>query len=70
MVPVGYETVYVLTQGAGLVIVNAGATPIFNVTSADDYTIHTLVYDPLTLDPSGIVLGLSLIHISEPTRPY
>ncbi|MBK6829891.1 MAG: T9SS type A sorting domain-containing protein [Flavobacteriales bacterium] len=59
VVPVGYETVYVLTQGAGLVIVNAGATPIFNVTSADDYTIHTLVYDPLTLDPSGIVLGVT-----------
>ncbi len=57
MVPTGYETVYVLTQGAGLVIVQAGATPNFTVAIADDYTIHTLVYDPTTLDLSGVVLG-------------
>jgi hypothetical protein len=56
-VPAGYSTVYVLTQGEGLVIVNAGATPSFNVAEAGDYTIHTLVYDPNTLDLSIVVPG-------------
>ena len=27
-------------------------------------------YGPFMLDPSAMVLHLSLIHISEPTRPY
>ncbi len=58
-VPAGYSTVYVLTQGEGLVIVNAGATPSFNVADAGDYTIHTLVYDPATLDLSIVVPGVT-----------
>jgi hypothetical protein len=58
-VPAGYSTVYVLTQGEGLVIVNAGATPSFNVAVAGDYTIHTLVYDPATLDLSIVVPGVT-----------
>jgi subtilisin-like proprotein convertase family protein len=45
-VPSGYSVVYVLTSGSGLVIVGASPTPSFNVTTAGDYTIHTLVYDP------------------------
>ena len=53
-VPAGYQVVYVLTQGEGLVIVNAGAEPAFEVSSVGDYTIHTLVYDPATLN-LGIV---------------
>ena len=57
LVPLGFETLYVLTQGPGLVIVQAATSPTFTVTIADDYTIHTLVYDPTTLDPSGIVFG-------------
>ncbi|MBK9274603.1 MAG: hypothetical protein IPM49_08705 [Flavobacteriales bacterium] len=52
-VPAGYQTVYVLTQGAGLTIVNAGANPSFDVTADGLYTIHTLVYDPATLDLPG-----------------
>ncbi|MBL7980181.1 MAG: T9SS type A sorting domain-containing protein [Flavobacteriales bacterium] len=58
-VPANFETVYVLTQGPGLVIVNAGATPSFDVTSADAYTIHTLVYDPTTLDLGIIEIGVT-----------
>jgi hypothetical protein len=45
-VPSGYSVAYVLTSGAGLVIVDLAATPSFTVTTAGDYTIHTLVYDP------------------------
>jgi hypothetical protein len=59
VVPVGYETIYVLTQGPGLVIVQAGATPSFTVTEADEYTIHTLVYDPTTLDLGLVEFGVT-----------
>ena len=56
-VPAGYSTVYVLTRGQGLVIVNAGATPEFTVTQIGLYRIHTLVYDPNTLDLGIVVPG-------------
>lgn len=55
--PIGYEVLYVLTEGTGLVIVDANNFPVFTVTEGGDYTIHTLVYDPLTLDVSTIVFG-------------
>ncbi len=55
--PAGYETVYVLSQGPGLVLIATGTTASFNVTATDIYTIHTLVYDPNTLDLASIVLG-------------
>ena len=58
-VPAGYQTVYVLTQGAGLTIVNAGPNPSFDVTDDGSYTIHTLVYDPATLDLSIVQLGVT-----------
>jgi hypothetical protein len=58
-VPAGYSVLYVLTEGAGLVIVDAAATPSFTVTTAGDYTIHTLVYDPLTLDVTTVEFGMT-----------
>jgi len=57
VIPVGYEILYVLTQGPGLVIMELGAMPTFSATQAGDYAIHTLVHDPNTLDLSGVVLG-------------
>lgn len=59
VVPAGFETVYVLTQGAGLVIINAGAAPSFAVNALGTYTIHTLVYDPSTLDLSIVEFGVT-----------
>ncbi|MFD2543667.1 T9SS type A sorting domain-containing protein [Lacinutrix gracilariae] len=56
-IPQGYETLYVLTEGEGLVIQNVGATPSFEVTAAGNYTIHTLVYNAETLDLSIVVPG-------------
>jgi len=56
-VPAGYSSLYVLTSGTGLVIEQVAATPDFTVTSGGDYTIHTLVYDPNTLDLSIVVPG-------------
>jgi hypothetical protein len=59
VVPTGYETFFVLTQGAGLLIVDADATPAFTVFATGDYTIHTLVYDPSTFDLGTIELGVT-----------
>jgi len=58
-VPAGYETIYVLTQGPNLVIVQANATPDFTVMAAGDYTIHTLIYNPNTLDLTLINFGIT-----------
>jgi hypothetical protein len=58
-VPDGYSNLYVLTQGEGLVIVNAGAAPSFEVEEAGSYTIHSLVYNPETLDLGIVELGVT-----------
>jgi hypothetical protein len=57
VVPPGFEVVYVLTQGAGLVIVGAASQPVFEVSDLGLHTLHTLVYDPATLDLGLIELG-------------
>lgn len=59
VVPEGYSVLYVLTEGPSLVILAVSDTPSFLVTSPGDYTIHTLVYDPETLDLSIVQLGLT-----------
>lgn len=59
VVPEGFEVVYGLTQGPGLVIVDAGPEPVFSVTSAGLFTIHTLVYDPATLDLGAVQFGIT-----------
>ncbi|MGF1564438.1 MAG: hypothetical protein ACFCUH_03645, partial [Flavobacteriales bacterium] len=53
-VPAGYSVIYVLTSGNGLVIQAVSDSPSFSVSEPGAYTIHTLVYDPATLD-LGIV---------------
>ena len=57
VVPEGFEVIYVLTSGNELVIENVDAVPNFAVTSTGLYTIHTLVYDPMTLDLSIVTPG-------------
>jgi len=71
-IPQGYETIYVLTIGQALTIIQTNTTPEFTVSIAGDYTIHTLVYDPMTLDLSAVVLGittggdiLNLINVND-----
>jgi hypothetical protein len=59
VVPSGFDLLYVLTQGQDLVIINAGSLPFFTVDAAGTYTIHTLVYDGLTLDLSNVQLGIT-----------
>jgi hypothetical protein len=58
-VPAGYEVLYVLTEGPGLVITGVASTPSFSVTEPGSYTIHTLVYDPATLDLDIVVAGVT-----------
>ena len=59
VVPAGYQVVYVLTSGSDLVIEDVNTTPAFVVEESGDYTIHTLVYDPNTLDLSIVDLGMT-----------
>src|SRR5690606_12458281 len=68
MVPGGYVTAYVLTEGG--IIMQLGDAPEFTVAAEGSYTIHTLVYDPLTLDLSIVDLGTTpasaVIDLIEP----
>ena len=59
MVPDGYASVYVLTQGADLLIVDTDSVPAFEVEGLGAFTIHTLVYDPTTLDLGVIDPGVT-----------
>ncbi|MFK7809138.1 MAG: hypothetical protein AB8F74_15150, partial [Saprospiraceae bacterium] len=56
-VPTDFEVIYVLTEGDDLIIVDVSADPSFIVSAKGDYTIHTLTYDPTTLDLSIVQLG-------------
>jgi hypothetical protein len=59
VVPAGYETLYVLTRGQGLTIQQVSATPSFTVSQLGLFRIHTLVYDPATLDLSIVQFGVT-----------
>ena len=59
VVPEGYVQAFVLTQGDGLVILDYGFEASFEVTEASDYTIHSLVFDPTTLDINIVQLGVT-----------
>ncbi|MEL6852673.1 MAG: T9SS type A sorting domain-containing protein, partial [Bacteroidota bacterium] len=64
-VPAGYSTIYVLTSGTSLVIEAVNTTPMFTVTAAGDYTIHTLVYDGDPNSPN--LLDLSVVQFGTTT---
>ena len=63
VVPAGYQLIFVLTSGTGLVIEEIDVTDdtkaSFTFNSAGDYTIHSFVYDPNTLDLSGVQTGVT-----------
>ncbi len=58
-VPEGFELIYVLTSGEELVIQNVNSEPSFDITEEGLYTIHTLVYDPASLDLGIVELGIT-----------
>ena len=62
VVPEGYSTLFVLTQGDELVIRAVSETPLFEVEEDGIFTIHTLIYNadaasPDFLDLDAITLG-------------
>ncbi len=57
VIPEGYSSVYVLTQGTDLVIIDTDTASSFKVEGLGRFTIHTLVYDPMTLDLGIVVPG-------------
>ena len=57
VVPPGYTTIYVLTEGSDLTIIGVNNNPVFDVFGTGDYIIHTLIYDPATLDLSIVIPG-------------
>ena len=60
VVPNGFSTLYVLTSGTGLIIEQVSTIPQFVVATTGFYTIHTLVFNPLTLDPTiSVVPGVT-----------
>ncbi len=56
-IPEGFQRIFVLTQGEELVIVNTNDEPQFDVSMTGRFTIHTLVFNPATLDLSIVVPG-------------
>ena len=74
VVPTGYSVLYVLTKGSELVIQQTSNTPSFTVpaTAAGIYTIHTLVYDPKTLDLSvvkpGVTTGVDVLNLIQANK--
>ena len=56
-IPNGYEQLFVLTEAFTLTILNVSPTPEFMVSNGGFYRIHSLVYNPMTLDLSVVVPG-------------
>lgn len=57
IIPQGFEQRFLLTRTNGLIIEQLGSTPSFTVQSVDVWRIHSLVYDPNTLDLGMIQFG-------------
>ncbi|WP_299229296.1 T9SS type A sorting domain-containing protein, partial [uncultured Psychroserpens sp.] len=70
-IPDGFDSVFVLTTGSDLELIDANFNDaVFTVSAEGLYTIHTLVYDPNTLDPGslpfdGSVTGFDVLDIIE-----
>jgi len=56
-VPEGFDVIYVLTRGDGLVIQDVNSKPQFTVKREGRFRIHTLVFDPQTLDLGIVEFG-------------
>jgi hypothetical protein len=58
-VPSGFSQLFVLTEAFSLTILDVSSTPEFEVEQAGFYRIHSLVYNPTTLDLSVVVPGVT-----------
>lgn len=61
-VPAGFELAYLLSTTNGLLIEQVSSAPTFTVNEAGIWRIHSLVYDPTTLDPAVIIPGTTYIY--------
>lgn len=59
VIPSGHEQLFVLTSGTDLVIEAVDPDPTFTVEETGLFTIHTLIYNPLTLDLSIVEFGVT-----------
>lgn len=59
VIPPDFQQVFVLTQGTSNIIVAVGLSPEFDVSALGNYTIHSLVFDPATLNLAEIQLGVT-----------
>jgi hypothetical protein len=57
VIPDGYQQLYVLTNAFDLTILNVANSPEFDVDHVGFYRIHSLVYNPDTLDLSIVQIG-------------
>ena len=57
VIPETFSSLYVLTKGSDLVILDTNSDPSFSVEETGTFRIHTLVYDPLALDLGTVQLG-------------
>jgi hypothetical protein len=69
VIPAGYNQLFVLTSAFNLVILDASATPEFTINHPGFYRIHSLVYNPDTLDLGvvqfGTTTGFDVLHLIE-----
>ena len=59
-IPAGFQKLFILTTGSGLDILQTGITGQFEVNALGMYTIHSMVFDPTTLDPTSYSNALDL----------
>ncbi|SEQ11749.1 Por secretion system C-terminal sorting domain-containing protein [Hyunsoonleella jejuensis] len=68
-IPEGYQQLYVLTEAYSLTILQVSETPEFEVDHRGFYRIHSLVYNPGTLDLSivqfGVTTGFDVLGLIE-----
>ena len=62
VIPKGYQQLFVLTNAFTLTILDVSNTPSFEINRRGFYRIHSLVYNPATLDLSIVVPGIKNIH--------
>jgi hypothetical protein len=56
-----YQHAFLLSQGSGQAIISVSLEPMYEVGSVGIHTIHSIVYDPATLDLGAIEFGTTTI---------
>ena len=59
-IPAGFQKLFILTSGSGLNILQTNISGEFQVNALGLYTIHSMVFDPSTLDPTSYSNALDL----------